>query len=435
MNRLQVTWTVSRRAYARCAVLFLSVFAAFLLIGPRVPNEQAAMECVQNVDLPGPFGLSLNGDSPDFLLVAIDPARMLGDKKLRQSRPGMIFAAHVLSRPLVLLFRWAENLPQDLIPFDKVFAHELNGRPFGEILPAYMAYVALNMLLLLLAARLFLSLVARRDDPVIPVILVPMCVVLVANDVTKAFLFSPHTQLFNILVPILCIWCGLRSWEDRIVYQNEVYAWSVLWGLGLLAYGSFIVIMPFLLLPSLLRDPRRTFVPRAAGATILFALPMLTWYLFVHYKTGGFYQHEMEQSRQLVWMKDVNGGFAIITHVLHNFTEIVANFQRSNTGWMILTAGALIASLGARLLEDRDKLIICLALVTSLSMAIFFSIIGLLAWRVAYTMAPGLWVALAIVLRRANERWRAAGKFLAVFSGIAMLIWAAHVIVKYGPNA
>src|SRR5262249_48854437 len=49
--------------------IFLIGFALLslgLLIGPRVPDQDAGYNCIGNVYLHGPFGFGLNCDSPEF---------------------------------------------------------------------------------------------------------------------------------------------------------------------------------------------------------------------------------------------------------------------------------------------------------------------------------------------------------------------------------
>src|SRR5687767_9979721 len=61
-------------------ILFLELFSFFavvLLLGPNVPDDQQAHYCVINLKGPGPFGLSLNCDSIEFLWLSGAPSRLL----------------------------------------------------------------------------------------------------------------------------------------------------------------------------------------------------------------------------------------------------------------------------------------------------------------------------------------------------------------------
>ena len=61
------------RSFWWFSVSFLFLMFA-LLIGPRLPDDQQATQCVVNVHLPGPFGIGLNCDSPEFMRLAHEPS-------------------------------------------------------------------------------------------------------------------------------------------------------------------------------------------------------------------------------------------------------------------------------------------------------------------------------------------------------------------------
>lgn len=425
--------TITKRQYLHALSLFTLLFTGLLLFGPRVANDQMLSECVTNLDLPGPFGISLNCDSPDFLLAAAHPSLLLKEKKVRQSRPGLILAAYALSKPFVPVLR-AARLLLDATPFERVFAKELNGRALFEVLPAYLAYLLMNFLLLLSAARLFVSL-HKGTEQLIPLCVAALSLLVVANDITKAFFFSPHTQLFNILVPLLCIWGGLKSWDEKTAYQARAFLWAFLLGLGMLSYGTFLVAMPFLLLPAFIREPRWSFLPRSALALLLFLLPTFLWWAFVRCKTGAFYSHEVEQYNHVVWMKQMGSAKAVVAQVINNLGRSLEMFDRLNPGWSLLALTLLTLALAGKALGPRDKVTVCMALGTSAAMALFFSVIGLLAWRTAFAMLPGLWVVLGITVLRITERWPAQEKCITGLSCAAVLAWLVYELAKYGPNA
>ena len=74
-----------------CSILMLS-----LLVGPRVPDDEQRTHCVDNIKIGGPFGISLNCDSSEFMLLANNPELLLEKDNIRQSRPGLIYVAALL---------------------------------------------------------------------------------------------------------------------------------------------------------------------------------------------------------------------------------------------------------------------------------------------------------------------------------------------------
>src|SRR5262249_13048749 len=88
----------------------LFTMVGVFLIGPPIPDDQQTAKCVINVRLRGPFGLSLNCDSPEFLRLATNPTGLLEWHNVRQARPGLIFAAAVVALPLAPLRTVAAHL-------------------------------------------------------------------------------------------------------------------------------------------------------------------------------------------------------------------------------------------------------------------------------------------------------------------------------------
>src|SRR5262249_23472767 len=196
--------------------LFLIAFGLMcvgLLIGPRVPDKDAGYNCIGNVELPGPFGFGLNCDSPEFMWLARDPSRLLDERNSRQSRPGLVLLAALIQAPLALI------VPPDGPPrqvYQGLYDPERVARTFTQDRPAYLAYVLLNFAILLASFHVLWRAIERgrpARDGITATIVVATGLLLVANDVTKAFVWSPHTQVFNILAPVLAVYATQRSLE------------------------------------------------------------------------------------------------------------------------------------------------------------------------------------------------------------------------------
>jgi len=195
-------------------VALFAIFAAFL-VGPRVPDDEQLARCVVNVRLPGPFGLSLYWycDFSEFMRLATNPAAVLEPDNTRQSRPGFIFAAALVTLPLSPLRGLATGLGVQVggVGLDRgKVSNALASWP-----PAFVAYVLLNILLLVAAFGCLMKICRPGANSVESLILVAAGVLLLANDVVFC-VWSPHTQLFNILVPILGVHAVIQAWSDRL---------------------------------------------------------------------------------------------------------------------------------------------------------------------------------------------------------------------------
>ncbi|HEV3051638.1 MAG TPA: hypothetical protein VGX50_15135, partial [Longimicrobium sp.] len=178
------------------------VVAAMLpfLASPHPGAKPAA--CVTPVNLGGRLHVTLNCDSHLFLLLAEDPRRMLTEEyRTWQSRP--LYGA--LGWTLAMPFRAAglEQVGERRLP-PTIWASPRGGRPATRLLPWYGGFILLNALLLAGAVMLFRRLAGARSYRDAAILLpVP---VLLANELTRAFFWTPHLQMFNVFVPVLSLW-------------------------------------------------------------------------------------------------------------------------------------------------------------------------------------------------------------------------------------
>ncbi len=85
-----------------------------LLVGPRVSSVDQSKYCVVNVNLPGPFGVSLNCDSSELMRLAVNPSLLLDVNNIRTSRPTIILAAAGIAATISPLV----PKPNDIATFD-----------------------------------------------------------------------------------------------------------------------------------------------------------------------------------------------------------------------------------------------------------------------------------------------------------------------------
>jgi hypothetical protein len=432
--------------------LFLIGFALLslgLLIGPRVPDADAGANCIGNVELPGPFGFALNCDSPEFLWLARDPSGLLFHVNSRQSRPGMILLAALVQAPLSLV------LPADGPPtpvYQGLYDPIAVSRSFTRDRPAYFAYLLLNFGILL-ASFQALRLAIERWHPVrtgaAAIILVATGLLLVANDVTKAFVWSPHTQMFNILVPVLAVLATQRAFADGRIARNFALGMGLLSGIGMTIYPVFVVIPACLLLPAVIGlwrekswTARRRDLAGLAILLVLSATPLALWYGFVLATTGQFFHAELDL-RQVIWMKDaLDKGVGALAEQWFGYLGLsLAMAAPQALGLIALVAWlALTVLVGlARRHLDAARLsaavpMIAIGLYASGAALGFYTCVGWITERLAYAMLPPLVVAAGAVAIMVAHRLPPAQR--PVFAGGCLLIAIAQVIyeaAKIGP--
>jgi hypothetical protein len=174
----------------------------------------------------------------------------------------------------------------------------------------YTAFVLINLVALGAGVLLFSRMLSLQGVP--DTLIVLLAVFLIANDVTKVFLWTPHQQMFSIFTPLFVVYVTylLAVREYRPLGRYAV--WPVagaLGGLLLLVYGNFIVALPLLLLACIARlRKERVSTPITMGVAtttvLMFVLPTIAWIWYVRTVTGSYYSHEVEKYRQVVWIVD-----------------------------------------------------------------------------------------------------------------------------------
>jgi len=439
-------------AKPRMATAWAWLLAAFailmigLLVGPRVPDARQAELCVVNVRIAGPFGVSIICDSPEYLRLAREPSGLLEPHNLRQSRPGLVLLVAALVRPLSpladLAYRLGINASRPDIEQGRI------DNALAKDFPGYVVYVGLNVAVVLLSFYCF-QLIARPRGAhgASTAIFVSVCMLLAACDPLKLFLWSPHNQMFNILAPVFAVWGALRASEGAMRDWRFATLVGLMAGFGATAYPLFIIVVPCVAITAIAAAIRaRTRVAlavTAANILLLFVLTMLPetlWYHFVRYKTGGFYQYEMEHDRLILWILDAwQLGFP---HLATMWFDNLSHLTLQASAQM-LPAAALLAVLAAALLVSRGtaraataglpRLLLCCAIVILLTAA-FYATVGLVVWRTAFALVPPLIVGIgAGVVTVAGElpprrRWIVASACIVV-----ALVQSLWLVLKTGP--
>jgi hypothetical protein len=400
-------------------VLGLALLMAGLLIGPRVAPQDQQSTCVGNVYLPGPFGLSLNCDSPELMWLARDPDALLEKDNGRQNRPGFVLAAAVL-QDLISRVIPAEGPPRRI--GTGFLDPRLIAQSFTRDLPAYLAYIAINVGLLLASFHFWRRLIEPKfgADAVVGTIVAASGLLLVANDVTKAFVWSPHTQMFNILVPLLALYASLRAWNGAILDRRFMLAMGILVGLGATAYPVFAVIAACLAPIAFVSTDRK----RATANTLLMltagVAPSALWYIFVRATTGSFHNTEVALG-EVVWMADAwskgVGNFLVEWFgMLGAFLQMAA--RQALPLVALLAWVGLIAAFDQRARAQLPALapVAAAALYVSAAILGFYTCVGWTVERLAYPVLPPLMaaaaagaIAVAGVLDRGGRTVLAAG--------------------------
>lgn len=427
-----------------CFGVGLAILLAGLLVGPRVSQDQQQCMCIGNITVAGPFGFGLNCDSPDFMWLAREPRDLLAPENPRQARPGLVLLAALLERPLSVV----------LAPTGPVrhagFAGDDPGRiaqAWRENLAPYLAYILLNVATLLLSFAVLRRVLERGREAVNApqtVVVVAVGILLVANDVTKAFVWSPHTQMFNMLVPLLAAHGVLEVWRSRFLDRAVALRCGLGAGLGITAYPAFVIVplcltvVTMVLLVRRLRERGRV-VANLALTLAVSAAPFLAYYILVRAVTGGFYQFEMAHEDQVVWMGRAwaSGAGAFAADWLGRAWELLTAARAQALPLGALGTCVALAALCDRGARDGLRLalpVLWAGLLVGAVVLGFYTCVGLTVDRLAYPVLPALLAAAGAGAWDAVGRL-SAGRRSVLAAGIAVVALAqvVWVILKDGP--
>ncbi|MET4105488.1 hypothetical protein [Hymenobacter sp. UYP22] len=286
-----------RRATAYTGLIVLATVSFLFSPAPLTEDEY----CGTYLHLTSFAGFTANCDGFVYMEDARYPAHLLEQGEVRQSRPLFILLGTVVGYPLTWTVQGLQS--SGLLPASVVQKLPVKYQP---LLGFYVGYVLLNYAVLLAALLLFRHLYYRltgRHGS--RWVLAALLVFLVSNQVTKAFFWTVHQQMFTFLVPLLLAYTGLQLRES-----GRWRAWlpglAVLGGLLALVYGSFVLGLPVLLYGAWLQQNKNFtagFFLQLAGLSFLFALPTLGWVGLLKLHGVTYYNHEAQSYGQLVWLR------------------------------------------------------------------------------------------------------------------------------------
>jgi hypothetical protein len=376
--------------------LLVTVAAFALMLAPPPP---AGTPCVETHHVWGPLEMVVSCDSYEFVEGALHPERLSMTRSYRQTRPLWVAIASLL--------KFAEFPPYVQL-----------------LIPGWLPYVVLNFILLVISLMLFRQLL-EPGAWTSSLAVVILGTLLVFNDVVKGFFWSAHTQMWNVLVPLISISVALAFLRRPTRSWQFMAAAGALLGIGLLAYGTLIIAVAAAIAAIGLaywserdRPPLLITLGKVCVFTAAAAVPSLLWMKILTMTTGSYYHPEFEDCREFVWVYDYwrGGDPQALQHqqlcgpVPHP-REFLGLFARHvwNVLWPVLGI-VVIAALGifssTRLKESiRQRRLILIAAAITLVMCLgFFGLLGFYRNRLAFNVVVPVIVAASVILTSQIER-------------------------------
>lgn len=419
---------MTRRRLIFSVCVAVSAAESLTLLAHPPVETSPALRCADIVPIVSHVNIIENCDSHGFIELAHDPRKIVGNKWQ--------------ARPLYLVLGWIMAIPFR-VPRSVAYRAGLTRDPFSNPDPYYAGFVLLNWLLMVGAAWVFLLLVGP-GSLFESRILLPLTILLV-NEVTKAFFWTPHLQIFNVFVPLFIV--AMVAWLDERVSRMTWRSFAlvgVLLGLASLLYGVFVIAV-LALTVALVRDTlrnKRNKLPAIASAGAMlaaFLVPIELWRWLVISKTGAFSVLEIYRYHQFVWitediaqtprrlLPDLVQNIGVFLHTL----PVVIVFPALVICGVVIAAQALEKPMTASANSTR----VLRGILSYYAVSIpFYALMGFYATRLSWALVPPLALILSFAIKSLDGGMsEAQRRRLKAALAVMSCVYVAYWIGVHGP--
>jgi len=436
MSNNQVAIQISHKKAWFILVLVLLFFSAMLLVLHKIPSNYPGHVCAENYQIAGPFWIVLNCDAREFMRGAEDLNNLLDPGYVRQSRPGTVILANLISKVLGPIINLGERLLA------------ASGREFHGILNRWLhefvAYLIINFSVVISSFWLYIRLAGSRHTITIPALASGSLIIL--NNIGKAFMLTPHTALIELLVPLVTLTLYLWLRHARNFMPIWVILTSIGIGLAAMAYPGFLIAAPAIVVADMAHhrcDDTKNLRLRVPIwgllSTAIMLLPLVLWMTFLSYRNGGFQAAEFS-GNELVWLipafqEGVFNGLGLLLSKIRTLGLMALKqmwpFLPIFTAIFLIVRPREIAAFIAK--NRRDPIYKGVLLVSGLAI-LFFALIGLPIPRRAYMAVPAMIGLLGWALERLSlSIGSVRATWLSVCVCLAVLFDAIVLFMQQGP--
>ncbi len=419
--------------------LAIILFANLSFLFSPPPNEEALNEGYHSyIPLNNHMGVTINGDSYIFIDCSIQPSDLMQQNSFRQARAFYVMAGAALGNTIYYLTTPLHRATDRYLKEKNIFqpgyrlSHPVEPTKYFFF---YTSFVVLNIIILLFALLLFEKIIIAvsgtwKNGSLLFAMLLFM---LASNQETRFYFWTPHQQLLNILTPLLCIHTGILILSRRINFQKILWM-ALAMGLLLLTYGNMLLLLPVFVCGYLYIEKKQlnqlTIVSLLRGLiiTFVFFLPMILWIAWLKSAGVTFYNPELEEYREFVWITDAFKGSngSILRIFLSHSYHFILTFGCLIIPLLFLLIAYLIYRRNADLpLSIRNQLNILmphtgrLLLFVLIETVLFFWLVGYYADRLTFSLVPVLlcYTTLILNFQELNKK---------TINGLILLIILCH---------
>ena len=269
--------------------------------------------CGRVMSLFGGLNVLINCDSAVFMKDAQDPSRVFEGVSVYQDRPAHSTLAWVIGSFLKWLgfpnqTREVIGNSGQLTNYESIF---------------YLSYLLINLSILLAAVLLAVNYVfgtmSMEKLSRTKLLLLIVILTVTANELTKTFFWTPHSQMLNVLLPVLGL--TLLNHRTRVVRFRQLFLWSALISVLMFFYPLFGILFGILL-----------FVPY--GNHLKRLLTILSFsFVYVLYPSileilgGRYHNPNVDNYRQYVWLLDSARDNQLVQNLRLNLGSFATTFS------------------------------------------------------------------------------------------------------------
>jgi hypothetical protein len=273
-------------------ILGIIISVLVLQLYSLIRNYTEAPKCGRFVEPIARLKVLINCDSAVFMKDAEEPKRLFDGTSDYQDRP-----AYSLINSLLLKISRTISLPEKIFPVKGV-----SGEIYNYSSTVYIIFILLNSIILMLAIAAVIgvfsdvALASHRDTKTKFYFIGIAIAVLAANELTKTFFWTPHSQMFNLLQPALALY---------FIHQIR----SIATVKRFLHFCAYLLILTFfypsvaLLATILLFAPVRSIFWRLATIAATFSVYAAYPY-FISLLGGDYRSNHISKFREFIWVWD-----------------------------------------------------------------------------------------------------------------------------------
>lgn len=298
---------VSKYVYLVSYGLLTQIVSILLPPSSTISDSKAAL-CNFYITKLKIFHVHIDCDSQYFLLDSQNPMRIVNDQTPLQDRPVYTFIVFIISKFLGVMgvpsgsisYLGEDNIPQNY-----------------DVLN-YALFLVLNAAILVTSIIIVLKVFFKnteRSTFLYKLSLFSVLLMISQNPINREFFWTPHTQIFNVLVPALLFHL---SQNNLVMGKRQFYIWILSISTALLVYPTFSILLPILFFRIL-----HSLGPKYAFSLIFALLPKLMWPYILKQLGGHYVDWPLFYHRRFIWIQDSIQAKSLISDSKTHFMEFL----------------------------------------------------------------------------------------------------------------